>query len=84
MSDSTGRTTVVVGASRGLGRRIAGAFAEAGAPVVAVARPGPCRDAGSGSSAQVPGRLPRPLLFPLFTQLPGKREILKGHLQDPA
>ena len=31
-------TTVVVGASRGLGRGIARAFAEAGAPVVAVAR----------------------------------------------
>jgi NAD(P)-dependent dehydrogenase (short-subunit alcohol dehydrogenase family) len=32
--------TVVVGASRGLGRGIARAFAEAGAPVVAVARSG--------------------------------------------
>jgi NAD(P)-dependent dehydrogenase (short-subunit alcohol dehydrogenase family) len=32
------RTTMVVGASRGLGRGIATAFAEAGAPVVAVAR----------------------------------------------
>ncbi len=31
-------TTIVVGASRGLGRGIATAFAEAGAPVVAVAR----------------------------------------------
>ena len=40
MSDLSGRTTVVVGASRGLGRGIAGAFAEAGAPVVAVARTG--------------------------------------------
>src|SRR5437660_9154980 len=38
MSDFSGRTTVVVGASRGLGRGIARAFAEAGAPVVAVAR----------------------------------------------
>ena len=37
----SGRTTVVVGASRGLGRGIAGAFAAAGAPVVAVARSGP-------------------------------------------
>ena len=35
LSDST---TIVVGASRGLGRGIATAFAEAGAPVVAVAR----------------------------------------------
>src|SRR5258705_7922558 len=39
-SDFSGRTTVVVGASRGLGRGIATAFAEAGAPVVAVARTG--------------------------------------------
>jgi 3-oxoacyl-[acyl-carrier protein] reductase len=41
LSDLSGRTTVVVGASRGLGRGIAGAFAQAGAPVVAVARTGP-------------------------------------------
>ena len=38
MSDLSGRTTIVVGASRGLGRGIATAFAQAGAPVVAVAR----------------------------------------------
>jgi len=38
MSDLSNRTTIVVGASRGLGRGIAVAFAEAGAPVVAVAR----------------------------------------------
>ena len=38
MSNLSGRTTVVVGASRGLGRGIATAFAEAGAPVVAVSR----------------------------------------------
>jgi NAD(P)-dependent dehydrogenase (short-subunit alcohol dehydrogenase family) len=41
VSDLSGRTTVVVGASRGLGRGIARAFAEAGAPVVAVARNAP-------------------------------------------
>jgi hypothetical protein len=41
MSDLWGRTTLVVGASRGLGRGIAGAFAQAGAAVVAVARTGP-------------------------------------------
>jgi NAD(P)-dependent dehydrogenase (short-subunit alcohol dehydrogenase family) len=41
MRDLSGRTTVVVGASRVLGRGIARAFAEAGAPVVAVARTGP-------------------------------------------
>jgi NAD(P)-dependent dehydrogenase (short-subunit alcohol dehydrogenase family) len=41
MSALSGRTTVVVGASRGLGRGIARAFAEANAPVVAVARSGP-------------------------------------------
>jgi NAD(P)-dependent dehydrogenase (short-subunit alcohol dehydrogenase family) len=43
MSDLSGRTTVVVGASRRLGRGIACAFAEAGAPVVAVVRTGTCR-----------------------------------------
>ena len=34
------RTTIIVGASRGLGRGIATAFAHAGAPVIAVARNG--------------------------------------------
>ena len=38
VSDLSGTTTIVVGASRGLGRGIATAFAEAGAPVVAVSR----------------------------------------------
>ncbi|RKT55220.1 SDR family NAD(P)-dependent oxidoreductase [Saccharothrix australiensis] len=38
MSDLSGRTAIVVGASRGLGRGIATALAEAGAPVVAVSR----------------------------------------------
>lgn len=38
MSDLCGKTTIVVGASRGLGRAIATAFAEAGAEVVAVSR----------------------------------------------
>jgi len=38
MSDLSSRTTIVVGASRGLGRGIATAFAGAGAPVVAVSR----------------------------------------------
>ncbi len=37
-SDRSDRTTIVVGASRGLGRGIATAFAEAGGPVIAVAR----------------------------------------------
>jgi NAD(P)-dependent dehydrogenase (short-subunit alcohol dehydrogenase family) len=41
MSDLSDKTTVVVGASRGLGRGIAGAFAKAGAAVVAVARTAP-------------------------------------------
>jgi NAD(P)-dependent dehydrogenase (short-subunit alcohol dehydrogenase family) len=40
MSDLSARTTVVVGASRGLGRGIARAFADAGAPVVVFARTG--------------------------------------------
>jgi 3-oxoacyl-[acyl-carrier protein] reductase len=52
LSDLSGRTTIVVGASRGLGRGIATAFAEAGAPVVAVSRtaaalPEPANGAGS-------------------------------------
>jgi NAD(P)-dependent dehydrogenase (short-subunit alcohol dehydrogenase family) len=38
VSDLSGKTTVVVGASRGLGRGIATALAEAGASVVAVGR----------------------------------------------
>jgi hypothetical protein len=51
-SDLTGTTTIVVGASRGLGRGIATAFAEAGAPVVAVSRsaavfPDPADGAGA-------------------------------------
>jgi NAD(P)-dependent dehydrogenase (short-subunit alcohol dehydrogenase family) len=37
-TDLSDRTTIVVGASRGLGRGIATAFAAAGAPVIAVAR----------------------------------------------
>jgi NADP-dependent 3-hydroxy acid dehydrogenase YdfG len=37
-TDLANSTTMVVGASRGLGRGIATAFAEAGAPVIAVAR----------------------------------------------
>jgi NAD(P)-dependent dehydrogenase (short-subunit alcohol dehydrogenase family) len=46
MSDLSGTTTIVVGASRGLGLGIATALAEAGAPVIAVSRtaavfPGP-------------------------------------------
>jgi NAD(P)-dependent dehydrogenase (short-subunit alcohol dehydrogenase family) len=52
VSDLTGGTTIVVGASRGLGRGIAGAFSEAGAPVVTVSRtapefPEPANGAGS-------------------------------------
>jgi 3-oxoacyl-[acyl-carrier protein] reductase len=38
MSNLSSRTTIVVGASRGLGHGIATAFAEVGAPVVAVSR----------------------------------------------
>jgi 3-oxoacyl-[acyl-carrier protein] reductase len=39
-TDRSDETTIVVGASRGLGRGIATAFAQAGVPVVAVARTG--------------------------------------------
>jgi NAD(P)-dependent dehydrogenase (short-subunit alcohol dehydrogenase family) len=38
VSDLSGRTTIVVGASRGLGHGIATALADAGAPVIAVSR----------------------------------------------
>ena len=38
MTDLSGMTTIVVGASRGLGHGIATAFAKAGAPVIAVSR----------------------------------------------
>jgi 3-oxoacyl-[acyl-carrier protein] reductase len=38
MTDLSNKTTIVVGASRGLGHGIATALAEAGAPVVAVSR----------------------------------------------
>ena len=69
MSDLSGRTTVVVGASRGLGRGIARAFADAGAPVVAVARTAPAlaelaasdgnirTEIADAADATVPGRL---------------------------
>ena len=53
MSDLSGRTTVVVGASRGLGRGIARAFAEAGAPVVAVARSRPALAELTTTSANI-------------------------------
>jgi NAD(P)-dependent dehydrogenase (short-subunit alcohol dehydrogenase family) len=41
MSDLSKRTAIVVGASRGLGRGIAEAFADAGSRVVGVARTAP-------------------------------------------
>jgi NAD(P)-dependent dehydrogenase (short-subunit alcohol dehydrogenase family) len=53
-TDLSDRTTIVVGASRGLGRGIATAFANAGAPVVAVARTAasPAEPAGAGRGIQ--------------------------------
>jgi NAD(P)-dependent dehydrogenase (short-subunit alcohol dehydrogenase family) len=53
MSDLSDRTTLVVGASRGLGRGIARGFAEAGAPVVAVARSGPALAELATTSANI-------------------------------
>jgi 3-oxoacyl-[acyl-carrier protein] reductase len=51
-SELSGKTTMVVGASRGLGRGVATAFAEAGAPVVAVSRSAAeFPDPASGSGA---------------------------------
>ena len=41
------KTTIVVGASRGLGRGIATALAESGATVVAVARTAPVAEPGN-------------------------------------
>jgi len=52
-SELSDRTTMVVGASRGLGRGIATAFAEAGAPVIAVARTAaPAVDLAGGGGIQ--------------------------------
>jgi 3-oxoacyl-[acyl-carrier protein] reductase len=67
-AELAGTTTIVVGASRGLGRGIATAFAEAGAPVVAVSRtaaefPEPAgagtiqAEVANAGDATVPGRL---------------------------
>lgn len=54
-TDTFTTTTMVVGASRGLGRGIAAAFATAGAPVIAVARtPAPLAEL----AADVPGVTP--------------------------
>ena len=53
MRDLSGKTTIVVGASRGLGHGIAVALAEAGAPVVAVARTAPVfAEVGNGASIE--------------------------------
>src|SRR5246127_818676 len=69
MDELSGKTMLVVGASRGLGRGIATAAAEAGASVIAVARsattfPEPANGAGSvqavladAADASVPGSL---------------------------
>jgi NAD(P)-dependent dehydrogenase (short-subunit alcohol dehydrogenase family) len=53
MNDLTGRTAVVAGASRGLGRGITRALAAAGARVVAVARNGPALDELAATSANI-------------------------------
>jgi NAD(P)-dependent dehydrogenase (short-subunit alcohol dehydrogenase family) len=53
MNDLSTSTTVVVGASRGLGRGTARAFADAGAPVVAVARTGAALAELAGTSANI-------------------------------
>lgn len=51
MNELSDNTTMVVGASRGLGRGIATAFARTGAPVVAVARTAAALDDLAGSGA---------------------------------
>lgn len=53
MSDLSGKTTLVVGASRGLGRGIAAAFAEANAAVIAVARTGSALAELAATSANI-------------------------------
>lgn len=64
MSDLSGTTALVVGASRGLGRGIAGAVADAGATVVTVsrtaqppARPGITTEVADAADATTAGRL---------------------------
>ena len=70
------QTTIVVGASRGLGRGIATAFAQAGAPVIAVARTqaalaelaastGAGAGAGAARSTTKRGRPSRPTGIPM-------------------
>jgi NAD(P)-dependent dehydrogenase (short-subunit alcohol dehydrogenase family) len=54
MSSLSSRTTIVVGASRGLGHGIATAFAEVGAPVVAVSRTAAAFPEPAGSGAIQP------------------------------
>jgi NAD(P)-dependent dehydrogenase (short-subunit alcohol dehydrogenase family) len=49
MTDPPQETTIVVGASRGLGRGIARALADTGRPVVAVSRSAPAPDPGSAT-----------------------------------
>jgi NAD(P)-dependent dehydrogenase (short-subunit alcohol dehydrogenase family) len=52
-ADLSERTTIVVGASRGLGRGIALAFADAGAPVIAVARNATAFPPTAGAAATI-------------------------------
>jgi NAD(P)-dependent dehydrogenase (short-subunit alcohol dehydrogenase family) len=52
-NELSGNTTLVVGASRGLGRGIARAFADAGASVVAVARTGSALAELAATSANI-------------------------------
>src|ERR1700751_344500 len=54
MSDFSDRTTVVVGASRGLGRGVALAFDAPGAPVVAIPRSAAAPDGLDGHGGNVP------------------------------
>ena len=56
-NDLSEKTTIVVGASRGLGRGIAVALAEAGAPVVAIARTGAALAELAGGDGATDGRI---------------------------
>ncbi len=57
MKDLSGRTTIVVGASRGLGHGIVTAFAEAGAPIVAVSRTGAAFPEPANAAGSIQGEI---------------------------
>ena len=82
MSDLSSSTTIVVGASRGLGRGIAVAFADAGAPVVAVARTGPV-DTDMTRGLDIPKAAPEAVARAVFEGLEeGQEDIFPDPLSQ--